>query len=211
MNSFVDILFDRFGQGEPILTGDLLTTFSDVSEATVFNWLDKALEEETIKKYRRGVYYIPEVDDCFGLGEIPLSPTKIIYRKYVGDGDIVYGYISGLNLENEVGVSSQVPGTLEVTTNKESKRVREIEPFGGWRKITLRKPRVKVTKSNVNELRFLDLISRVPLSALDEGEQQSMKKLAKSINRDRVFDCLHYYPAKTAKQLIESEYMGVLT
>jgi hypothetical protein len=171
-----------------MLTGDILATFSDVSEATVFNWLDKVLEEETIRKYRRGVYYIPEVDDCLGLGEIPLSPIKVIYKKYIGGGDIVYGYISGLNLENEIGVSSQVPGTLEVTTNKESKWIREIEPFGGWRKITLRKPRVEVTKSNVNELRFLDLISRVPLTVLDEGEQQSMKKLAESISKDRVLD-----------------------
>jgi predicted transcriptional regulator of viral defense system len=206
MESFVDILRERFGEDEPILSDEIIAAFRDVSKVTVFNRLNAALEEGNLERFGRGVYFIP----CEGvLGKVPLLPLKVVRKKYLGKGAAVYGYISGLSLENEVGVSPQVPATLEITTNNASRRIREIEPFGGWRKITLRTPRTKVTRTNVAALRFLDLLTNISLTTLDDGELSNLKQLSAGLDRDTVMECIRYYPGKTAKRLLESEAIGV--
>lgn len=210
MNEFLDILRERFDEDEPIMTEELIEAFSGVSRVTVFNWLSKAMEDGFVRKFRRGIYYLPRQSTVPGVGELPLSSEKVIEKKYLRAKDIVYGYISGLNLENEVHVSPQMPATLEITTNKASKRIQEIEPFGGYRKIALRKPRVEVTKDNVNALRFLDLITYAPLGFFNSLENYNMTRFSKTVDRSTVINCLPYYPAKTAKRLLESEYFDVL-
>ncbi|MDR1014309.1 MAG: hypothetical protein LBL86_04950 [Coriobacteriales bacterium] len=206
MENFVDILRERFGEDEPILSDEIIAAFPDVSRVTTFNRLNAALEEGNMERFGRGVYFIPREGI---LGKVPLLPLKVVKKKYLGEGDAVYGYISGLNLENEAGVSPQVPATLEVTSNKASRRIREIEPFGGWRKITLRAPRTEITKDNVDALRFLDLLTNVPLASLDDRELGNLKRLSGSLDRGTVMRCVRHYPAKTSKRLLESEAAGV--
>lgn len=206
----MNILADRFGINEPIFTDEIKELFPDVTEMTIFNWLNTALEEESIRKFQRGVYYIPDKSSLYGLGERKLSSDVVIAKRYLIDNDKVYGFKSGLNLENEVHVSSQVPATLEITTNKTSARVREIEPFGGYRKIVLKKPRIEITKENVNAQRFLDVITRAPLESLSSLEKDYMTEFAEKVEKNTVLEILPYYPAKTSKRLIESGYYDVL-
>ena len=210
MDNFETILVEQFGTNEPIFIGEIKSLFPYVTEVTIFNWLNNALEEETLRKYQRGVYYLPDKTDLLGLGERTLSPNKVIMKKYISNLEDVYGFRSGLNLDNEVHISPQVPATLEITTNKASARVREIEPFGGYRKITLKRPRVGITKENVDAQRFLDVITRVPLEALSNFERKRMAEFTQEVEKARVLDCLPYYPAKTSKKLMESGYFDVL-
>jgi hypothetical protein len=209
MDDFTDRVRDLFGENEPIFTDELIEVFSDASKMTVFNWLNGALDDGRLRRYSRGVYYIPE-SSLVGLGSVPLSSLKVIKKKYLSDGGMVYGYVSGLNLENEAGISPQVPATLEITTNRASKRVRKIEPFGGWRSITLRTPRVEVNRDNVDVLRFLDLITDASLQSLSNLEKRNMRAFFEGIDGNMIVSTLRYYPAKTAKRLLESEYRNVL-
>jgi hypothetical protein len=177
-----------------------------VSEVTVYTWINKAIDECRLVKFDRGIYYLPR-DGV--LGKVPLSPQSVINKKYLTDGRTIYGYISGLNLENEAGVSQQVPATLSVTTNNTSMRVREIKPFGGWRKIWLRQPQVEITGENVDALRLLDLITNTQINTLGRSELKALKVLASQVGRSKALEYSRYYPAKTAKKLIESETCGV--
>jgi len=210
MDEFVNILIERLGINEPIFTEEIKGLFPNVSEMTVFNWLNAALSEKVLRKYQRGVYYVPDTTILFGLEERKLSPEKVLKKKYLRNEGSIYGFRSGLNLDNEVHISPQVPATLEITTNKASARVREIEPFGGYRKITLKKPRIEINKENVDAQRFLDIITRVPLAALSALERDFMTEFARTVERGKVLDCLPYYPAKTSKRLMESGYYDVL-
>ena len=204
----VDILRSRFGEDEPILTEEIIDTFSEVSHVTAYKRLSEALEKGDIKRYGRGVYFIPREGI---LGKVPLLPLKVIKKKYLSDDKDIYGYISGLNLENEIGISPQVPATLEVTTNNASRRVREIEPFGGWREITLRVPRTTVSRENVDALKFLDIITRISPADLSDFEFNNLKGFTASFDKNTVYGCASFYPARTSKRLIESEALGVFT
>lgn len=206
MKDFDEKLLEQYGYDRPILLEDVMSLFPDVTRVAVYQNIDASMERGALERYQRGVYYIPR-DGIFG--RTAPSAEDVVERKYITDGDEVYGYYSGLSLENKAGVSTQVPAVLEVTTNKSSKWVREIEPFGGWRKIVIRKPRVDVNKDNVNALMLLDLITRRPPSALDGYEFRALKSLAGKVGRDKAAEYAAYYPGKTSKRLLESEACGV--
>lgn len=130
MKEFEDILLERFGEGRPILVGDILSLFPDVSRVTVYQRINSAISKGSLERYGRGVYCIPRQ----GLfGKVPLSAESVIERKFIACGDEVFGYYSGLALENRAGLSEQVPAVLEITTNASSKGVRSLGPAGGWK------------------------------------------------------------------------------
>lgn len=202
MEKFTDILEERFGLNEPILIEEILAAFPDISRQAVYKKINAAMAEGTLARYDRGVYYLPIETR---IGKSMPSARSVARKRWMEIDDEVFGYVSGFNLANESGVSDQVPITLEVTTNKETMRVREVKPFGGWRKIVLRKPRRPVTKRNVNALRFLDLISQENIQFFDEYEMAALKELARKAGRTMIYDCSTSYPARTAKKLAECE------
>lgn len=206
MERFDDIVIERFGAGTPVLTEDLIALFPDVTEATVFNAIKRSLSDGALERYQRGVYFIPK-EGAFG--RVPLSASKVIERKWIRDGDEVYGYCSGSMLENEVGLTTQVPAVLEITTNKEKKRVREVSPFGGWRKIELRAPRTEITAENVDALRLLDILTRVSPAKLERYELEKLGRLARKVGRGKAVEYARFYPGKTSKNLVECEALGV--
>lgn len=206
MKEFDDILLERFGEGQPILVGDILALFPNVSRVTVYLRIDSAISKGSLERYDRGVYYIPRQ----GLfGKVPLSVESVVERKFIACGNEVFGYYSGLTLENRAGLSEQVPAVLEITTNASSKGVRSLGPAGGWKDIVIRKPRCKVTAENVDVLRFLDAVTALSPKKMGKAALRNLGTLARKAGRDRAFAYAAYYPAKTSKRLIESEALGV--
>lgn len=206
MERFDDIVIERFGAGTPVLTEDLIALFPDVTEATVFNAIKRSLSDGALERYQRGVYFVPREN---ALGRVPLSAVKVVERRWLRDGDGVCGYYSGSMLENKVGLTTQVPAVLEITTNKEKKRVREVSPFGGWRKIELRAPRTKITDENVDALRLLDILTRVSPAKLERYELEKLGQLARKVGRGKAVEYARFYPGKTSKNLMECEVLGV--
>lgn len=202
MEKFTDILKKRFGENEPILVEEILDEFSDISRQAVYKKIDAAIEEGSLARYDRGVYYLP-TETRFG--KSGLLGTQVATKRWLKSDNDVFGYVSGFNLANEAGISDQVPNTLEITTNKESTRLREVKPFGGWKRITLRKPRRPVNARNVDALRFLDLITDQQIQFYDEYEFAALKKLARKAGRTMIYDCSASYPGRTAKKLAECE------
>lgn len=206
MEKFDDILLDRFDEGRPILVGDILSLFPEVSRVTVYQNIDAAISRGSLERYDRGVYYIPRR----GLfGKVPLSAESVVERKFIASGNEVFGYYSGLTLENRAGLSEQVPAVLEITTNAASKRVRSLGPSGGWKDVVIRKPRCKVTAENVDVLRFLDAVTALSPKKMGKAALRNLGNLARKAGRERAFAYAAYYPAKTSKRLIESEALGV--
>ena len=202
MDLFVDTLKAEFGYNQPILAEDLLALYPSMTRQGVYKKINAAISSGDLERYGRGVYYLPTETV---LGKSVLSARQVASRRWVKDGKEVFGYISGFNLANEVGVTTQVPATLEITTNKEKTAIREVVPFGGWKRVVLRKPRRPVTNRNVDALRFLDLITDEDIDQFDELEFDALKKLARKAGRTMIYDCSRSYPARTAKKLAECE------
>lgn len=206
MKKFDDIVLEAYGYDKPFLSEDVMALFPDVTRSAVYENIDASIKRGFLDRYQRNVYYVPR-SGLFGK-TVP-SANEVIERKYITDGKDVFGYYSGLTLENKAGLSTQVPATLEVTTNKSSRRLREVEPFGGWRKIVIRRPRTDVNVGNVDALMLLDLLTNRSPSSLDACELEALRKLAMKVGREKAAEYARYYPGKTAKRLLESEACGV--
>lgn len=207
MESMENILKGRFGVNEPIFADEVLRVFEGVPKRTVYYRLAKAVEEGSLAKAGRGVYYVPTETI---LGPSVLPPMKVIEKEYLRDGDDVYGYWSGLMLENQMGLTTQNPSVLEIVTNKATKRVRSLGPTAGYKDVVIRQPRVEVTKSNVEVLMLLDVVTSSSLSPREVLDLKNLLDLAKRASKRDVRKIIPYYPAKTAKRLMESEIVDVL-
>lgn len=202
METFTDILKRRFGENTPILIEEILDEFSAISRQAVYKKIDAAMAEGSLARYDRGVYYLP-TETRFGKSH--LSARQVAAKRWLESEGVVYGYVSGFNLANEAGVSDQVPNTLEITTNREKTRVRDVKPFGGWKRVTLKRPRRPINARNVNALRFLDLITAENIQFFDEYEMDALRELARKAGKTMIYDCSASYPGRTAKKLAECE------
>lgn len=203
MSTVAEILVDKVGAGKPILTEEALEALSGYARSTAFELLKTSVEEGSIARFGRGVYYIPKRGKYLD-APLPLDPDAVLDKKYITDGTEVYGFRSGLALQNDTGVSNQVPAVLEITTNRETNRLRKIEPIGGYREIILRKPRVPIDASNVESLKLLDVLSRIDPSSLNREEKGALMRMAGKADRGQVVERIRSFPKKTAVSLLES-------
>ncbi|MDD4121053.1 MAG: hypothetical protein PHG90_05690 [Clostridia bacterium] len=195
-------LKDEFGENEPITFEEIWGVLANYSIQRVYQLLDKAIKENLIVRFENGIYYIP-TKTIFGLSKI--SPEKVLYRKYISNNREIFGYYSGLALKNIYNLTSQVPNTIEIVTNKEASRVREI--YVGKQLVRLRKSRIPINRENVKYLSLLDLFTRFNLKELSDYENKILKNIIQE-NRLTFRDLIKYsyaYPAKTIKNLMTSE------
>jgi len=194
-----EYLKEMYGYNEPIYVDEIkLKTYS---RPWIFKELKKLLDSGEIKRFDTGVYYIPKK---MSWGDSKLDSQKVIRRRYISDGDNVYGYIAGLSLLNMTALSTQVPNLIEIVSNKESTRVREV--MIGKKHVRVRRSRVPVTKDNVNALQFLDLMNLITPSAMDETDRYMLSKYisAFGITRNAVSQYAGFFPAKAMKNMTES-------
>ena len=194
-----EYLKNEFGCNEPIYINDI--QFKNYSRPWIFNELKKLVESGEIKRFDTGIYYFP-IKMFFG--DSFLDPHKVVKRRFLSDGNDVYGYIAGVSLLNLTGLSTQVPNLIELVTNNESTRVRYIRV--GTQRVKARRSRTTVTKANVTALQFLDLMNTVTPTAMDETEWFMLRKYIRDfgVNRDAVTQYAGLFPAKAMKNMIES-------
>ncbi len=203
---FYDYLLNSFGVNVPFFTNEI------VYEKYSKPWISKALAElckkEKIIRFDKGTYYIPQ---STLLGVSKLNPRKVIEKKYIVNGNVRNGYYSGASFLNQIGLSTQVPNTIELFTNDEAAKVREV--MVGAIRVVLRKARVKVNKENAEVLSFLELMNYVAPSFFDDGRKEIIKDyICKyGITRKDISKYASAFPDKVMRTLIESEVIYSVT
>ena len=192
-----EMLLNEYGYGNPFSFEEI--RFNNYSSSWIKKELNKLVSGNRIVRYERGIYYIPEKTI---FGNSSLNPQKIIEKKYLSNNS---GYYSGLSFANKIGVSTQMPNVIEIYTNNEKSRVREIKVNN--LKVILRKSRVDITNENIYVLSFLELMNSFSI----EYFNYERKKLIidyikeKGINRKQITEYSSYYPDRTMRNLVESE------
>ena len=165
--------------------------------------MKKLTERGKIKRYDTGIYFIPR-KTIFKSGST-LSADEVIRKKYLVDGDVQCGYLCGLMFANKLGLTTQVPMVYEVCSNKATTEYRDMQ-IGSFRMI-LRRPYVKITNQNVNELQFLDLMREVTDISEVEGTELTNRLIGYLKAKDIAFDSLRpylpFYPDKIYKNMFE--------
>lgn len=198
--SLIYELQKTYGYDEPIMSNEI--EFGNYSKPWIYKELNRLCKSGELVKYDRGVYYIPRTTR---LGKSVLNPQKVIEKKYLGSSSDICGYYAGLYLKNKIGITTQMPNVIEVYTNNESSKVRDV--YVGKQKVRLRKSRIEVTKENVSVLELLELMNSIDLDQLDQKELDFLRvyTAATGIKRSDITRYSRYFPEKALRNLIESE------
>ena len=196
--NFEEYLKNKYGFNEPIYIKVL--QFESYSRSWIFKELKNLVDIGELKRFDTGIYYFPTK---MPWGVSYLNPRKVIQKRFLSDGDSVYGYIAGLSLKNQVGLSTQVPPLLEIVTNRESAQVRYVNV--GPQKVRLRRARATITNENVNALQLLDLLSNITPNAMDETEWFMLSKYISDsgVTKSKIFKYIDLFPVLAMKNLME--------
>ncbi len=201
----LDYLKENYTVNEPILISDI--HIDGLSDSALRQQLKRLTDDEILLRYDTGVYYFP-TDTSWG-EKSTLLPIQVIDAKYMKGKGERCGYISGINFANQIGLTTQVPLSYEIATNKASTEYREVKI--AKTRVILRKPRTPITESNYQTLQLLDLIKDSDVICEAEGKQLCdrvqayMKAISLQFNDMKPY--LDYYPDKIYKNLYET---GVL-
>lgn len=195
-----DYLIKTFGINEPIFSSDI--KFEQYSKPWIAKELAKLCETDQLIRFERGIYYIPKQTP---FGSSILNPNKVIERKYISDNGTANGFYSGQTALNMLGLSTQMPNTVEICTNNETSKLRNVKV--GNQAVTLRRSRVRITNENLSILRFLELMNTVPTDFFDDDRKETIGKwIAENcITRKLVSEYAPAFPDKAMRNLVESE------
>lgn len=193
-------LLNCFGYNEPFKTSEI--KFEDYSKEKICMEMTKLCKKGKVVRFETGIYYIPKTNK---FGTVIFNQSKIVDKKYIKDGEQVFGYYSGTELEYRLGLTKVTPNTIVIYTNGETTRMRRV--MVGSQRIILRKPRTKIDKFNAPVLCFLELMNGIDVETLDEYKRKLITDYITEnrITQKQITKYIPYFPDKTCRNLIESE------
>ncbi len=199
-------LLQQYGVNEPILSSEL--SFGGYSRPWIYKQLNQLCEEGKLVRYEKGVYYIPTQTP---FGKSLLNPRKVIERKYISQGGETVGYYSGITFQNQLRLTTQMPNVIEVYTNNETTRSRDV--YVGKQKVRLRRARTRITAANADVLSFLELMNDLTSDLLNDEKKAIIARFIsdRKITRKDISTYAPVFPDKAMRTLIESEIIYSVT
>lgn len=208
-STFSRTLKKKFAISEPIFTDELLKVFSKCSRAQLFRYIRNAKASNMLKQFNKGIYYLPKQTS---LGLFTINVEDVVEKKYIkSDGD-VYGIYSGIELLNMFGVTTQMASIVEIVSNNESSKKREIVING--RCFILKKSRCLIDKNNYPEYMLLELFNLL-------GKNETINSFAKNeimafikktnVTTKKILNLSIYFPSKAIKNLLRSGIINEIT
>ena len=196
-----EYLEKTYGYNEPIFISEI--QLDGINDNALRQYFKRMLKSGDLARFDTGVYYLPKASRL--LKKSYLDPMKVIMRKYIQSTTERYGYFAGATFANQIGLTTQMPATLEIITSKESTKGRTVTV--GSQSVRLKRPATAITSENAGLLQFLDGVSQAEkYSELSDTETGALlKNYAKQQNysKNLLFDVLPGITGSAAKKLIE--------
>lgn len=201
-----DSLLKEYGYNEPILINEI--QFQGYSRPGIYKELNRLCDKNKLVRFEKGIYYIPKQ---MLLGNSILNPNKVIEKKYIRSNNDIFGYYSGYYLLNQLGITEQMPNIIEIYTNNESSKARDVRV--GSQTVRLRRARIDVTSGNAAVLTFLELMNIIDTDCFDEEKRQVVTEyiLKNKISRRDITRYAPAYPDRAMRAMIESEVIYSVT
>ncbi|MCD8203515.1 MAG: hypothetical protein LUB56_00045 [Coprobacillus sp.] len=206
INIFINRIKENFKINTPIFRKEIEALFKEYSSIYTYQLIKKAVDQGLLIHYSMGIYYLPS-DLPFNLGKSSISPRDVLVKEFIEYEDEVYGIYSGLALQNSFSLTSQVPATIEVVSNKESSKGREI--IINERHFIVRKSRAEITSDNVFTYTLLELFTINNGIPFNESGVSMVNSYIKEhdITKEKILSLANYFPSRTLKNML---YMGVI-
>ena len=178
-----DYILKNYEKDEPIFLSELPGDSRDY----VRQEMKKLVDDGKLERLFNGVYY--------------LSYTTIL-------GTRVTGYITGIQLANMYGFTTQTPACIEVCSNEATTKQRKLCIDG--RNLIVYKPITEITKENQTALQFLDLMTTIDKYSEISGNllRMKLKEFVNILNVD--FSIVKRYIALFPDRVYRNIYQGGL-
>lgn len=196
-----EYLEQTYGYNEPIFISEI--RLEGMNDNALRQYFKRMMKSGDLARFDTGIYYLPKASRL--LKKSYLDPMKVIIRKYIQNQTETIGYFSGATFANQIGLTTQMPATLEIVTMKEATKGRTVTI--GPQTVRLKRPPVEITSGNAGLLQFLDAVAQAEkYSELSEPEIAALlRNYAKKqqYSRNLLSDVLPAVTGATAKKLIE--------
>lgn len=195
-------ILDNFQKDEPIFLSEL----PGKSKDAIRQEMKKLTDEGKIERLYNGVYYISYKTILGTKGK--MSFDKFLDKKYLNSNGNISGYITGIQLANLYGFTTQNPSIYEICSNEATTKQRKLEIDG--RQLVVYKPVVNITKENIGSLQFLDLMTNIDKYSEIDGDEYKLK-LQNFINNVKVdFEFVKQYISLYPDRVFRNIYEGGL-
>lgn len=197
-----DYLCENYEKGEPIFLSEL----PGKSKDSIRQEMKKLADEGKVERLFNGVYYLTYTTILGTRGRV--SVNKYVDKKYINANGETTGYITGVQLANMYGYTTQNPSCLEICSNEATTTQRKVNIDG--RKLIVYKPLTKITEKNRAALQFLDMMSCIDKYSELSGDalKKKNREFVKLLNVD--FDIVKEYISLFPDRVYKNIYQGGL-
>ena len=201
-----DYIIANYQKDEPIFLAEL----PGKSRESVRQEMKKLTDEGKIERLYNGVYYLSYRTILGTKGKV--SVDKFVRKRFLEANGQTTGYITGIQLANMYGFTTQNPSCFEVCSNEASTKQRRLDIDG--RQIIVYKPVADITKENRDALQFLDLMSTIDKYSEVSGDEftSKLKSFVVTVGVDfgQVKKYLPLFPDRVYRNIYQGGLMNEL-
>lgn len=197
-----DYILKNYEKDEPIFLSELPGDSRDY----VRQEMKKLVDDGKLERLFNGVYYLSYTMILGTKGK--MSIDKYVDKKFIKSNGRVTGYITGIQLANMYGFTTQTPACIEVCSNEATTKQRKLCIDG--RNLIVYKPITEITKENQTALQFLDLMTTIDKYSEISGNllRMKLKEFVNILNVD--FSIVKRYIALFPDRVYRNIYQGGL-
>ncbi len=197
-----DYILKNYEKDEPIFLSELPGDSRDY----VRQEMKKLVDDGKLERLFNGVYYLSYTTILGTKGK--MSIDKYVDKKFIKSNGRVTGYITGIQLANMYGFTTQTPACIEVCSNEATTKQRKLCIDG--RNLIVYKPITEITKENQTALQFLDLMTTIDKYSEISGNllRMKLKEFVNILNVD--FSIVERYIALFPDRVYRNIYQGGL-
>lgn len=197
-----DYILKNYEKDEPIFLSELPGDSRDY----VRQEMKKLVDNGKLERLFNGVYYLSYTTILGTKGK--MSIDKYVDKKFIKSNGRVTGYITGIQLANMYGFTTQTPACIEVCSNEATTKQRKLCIDG--RNLIVYKPITEITKENQTALQFLDLMTTIDKYSEISGNllRMKLKEFVNILNVD--FSIVKRYIALFPDRVYRNIYQGGL-
>ena len=197
-----DYILKNYEKDEPIFLSELPGDSRDY----VRQEMKKLVDDGKLERLFNGVYYLSYTTILGTKGK--MSIAKYVDKKFIKSNGRVTGYITGIQLANMYGFTTQTPACIEVCSNEATTKQRKLCIDG--RNLIVYKPITEITKENQTALQFLDLMTTIDKYSEISGNllRMKLKEFVNILNVD--FSIVKRYIALFPDRVYRNIYQGGL-
>ncbi len=201
-----DYIVSKYTNGEPIFLNELPGESRDYLRQE----MKRLVDEGRLERLYNGVYYLPYTTILGTKGRV--SMDQYIKKRYLNADGKTTGYVTGMQLANQYGFTTQNPSCYEICSNEATTKQRKQEVDGNM--IIVYKPVADITERNKTALQFLDLMSVIDKYSEITGSELTgkLRKFVASVKPDfsLVKEYIKYYPDKVFRNIYEGGLISEL-